>query len=167
MSNISFKPIAAGLLLGFAVAAPALAESITISEPRAHVEHNKAGLRLEVFMTIDNSGPADRIYAVRSEVSDAGRMSGGIDKREGKGHEDHVNATVIEVPGNGRLAMTGKISHIELTELNREIKVGDTVDVTLFFERAGQVVVSLPITPETEEEGEEGHKEEGKEEHKS
>lgn len=156
MNKIISRSIPAGLLLSLAVAFPALAETtISVSEPRAH--YNKVKQRLEVLMTIDNAGPADRIYAVRSDVAEAGQMSGGIDRREGKGHEDHVKATVIDIPGNGSLKMTGKVSHIELTELNREVKVGDTVDVTLFFERAGRVTVSLPITPETE--GGEGHKE--------
>lgn len=158
MNKIFSRSIPAGLLLSLAVAFPALAaENITISEPRAHM--NPAVERLEVFVTIDNTGPADRIYAVRSEVAAGGQMSGGIDRRAGKKHSDHVRASVIEVPGNGRLKMTGKASHIELVEFSRELNVGDTVDVTLFFERAGRITISLPITPETEEG--EGHKEEG------
>lgn len=157
MNKIIFRSIPAGLLLSLAVAFPALAETITVSEARAHI--NPVKQRLEVLMTIHNAGSADRIYAVRSDVADAGQMSGGIDKREGKSHEDHVAATVIDIPADGSLKMTGKVSHIELAELTRKLNVGDTVDITLFFERAGRIKVSVPITPETEEG--EGHKEEG------
>lgn len=145
MGEISYKTLVSGLVLGLVFAFPALAGSITISDQVAHVEEDEEhGARIEIFMKVENSGAADSIYAVRSKVAKTGRMSGGIDKRAAD-HGDHLIATVVGVPANGSTEMTEESRHIELVGLKKEVNVGDVIQITLFFEKAGRVKIDVPV----------------------
>lgn len=149
MSRIPYKTFLSGLALGLAFAFPALAAEISISGQVAHVEEDdEHGTRIEIFMTIDNSGAADRVYAVRSKVAKTGQMSGGVDKRSSAGHNDHLIATVVDVPAKGRTVMDEEGRHIELTGLKKTVEVGDTIQITLFFEKAGRVKIDVPVEAE-------------------
>jgi copper(I)-binding protein len=51
----------------------------------------------------------------------------------------------FEVPGDGRLEMKPGGHHIMLLGLTRDLKPGDTVSVTLTFEKAGRMSVGAPV----------------------
>lgn len=151
MSKFSYKTFLSGLALGLAVAFPALAGDISISGQMAHIEeHEGHGFKLDVFMLIENAGAADRIYAVRSKVAKIGQISGGEDERgsRGHGHAEHLIATVIDVPAKGSIELHEDGHHIQLIDLKRKVEAGDTVQITLFFEKAGRVKIDVPVMEE-------------------
>jgi copper(I)-binding protein len=51
----------------------------------------------------------------------------------------------FEVPGGGRLEMKPGGHHIMLLGLTRDLKPGDTVRVTVTFEKAGRLTVDAPV----------------------
>ena len=151
MSKISYKTFLSGLALGLVFAFPALAGDISISDPVAHIEeHEGHGFKLDVFMTVANAGAADRIYAVRSKVAKIGQISGGVDERasSGHGHKEHLTATVIDIPAKGSIELHEDGHHLQLIDLKRKVEAGETIQVTLFFEKAGRVKIDVPIVAE-------------------
>jgi hypothetical protein len=51
----------------------------------------------------------------------------------------------FEVPAGGRLEMKPGGRHIMLLGLTRDLKPGDTVTVTVTFEKAGRMTVEVPV----------------------
>lgn len=142
---------AVSLILAAAFAAPAIAGTIAIDNVVAHLEHDPDhGSRIEIFMTIENSGTAmDRIYAVRSQIAKKGQISGGVDQHAATGqHADHTVATSVNLPAGESTKLFEEGSHLELSELKTEPKPGDEIAVTLFFEKAGAINVTIAIADE-------------------
>ncbi len=65
----------------------------------------------------------------------------------------------LEIPAMGTLEMKPGGYHIMFMGLKQPLKEGDTLDVTLTFEKAGQVVVKVPVGGVAE--GGHGHGSEG------
>lgn len=135
-----------------AVAAmPAYAGSISVSDAVAHVEEDaEHGNTIEIFMNVTNSGgDMDRIFAVRSKLAGEGRIAGGGSKEDEHGdHEDHLLATSIDLPAGATTALAEDGSHLELADLKRTPQTGDEIKITLFFEQAGRVNVTVTVAEE-------------------
>lgn len=129
---------------------PALAGSIAISDAVAHFEADpEHGDTIEIFMNVANSGgDLDRIYAVRSKIAAEGRISGGVEKKSGGDHADHLLAASIDLPAGATTELNEDGSHIELTDLKKIPDIGDVITITLFLEQAGRIKVKVTITEE-------------------
>lgn len=150
MSGITRIFLSATALLAVS-AMPALAGSIEISDAVAHVEEDaEHGNTIEIFMNVTNSaGGMDRIYAVRSKIAGEGRIAGGGSKVDEHGdHEDHLLATSIDLPAGKTTALAEDGSHLELANLKRTPQIGDEIKLTLFFEQAGRVNVTVTVAVE-------------------
>ena len=150
MSGITKTLLSATALLAVA-AMPAFAGSIEISDAVAHVEEDaEHGNTIEIFMNVTNSGgDMDRIFAVRSKLADEGRIAGGGSKLDEHGdHEDHMLATSIDLPAGATTALSEDGSHLELADLKRTPQIGDEVKITLFFEQAGRLNVTVTVAEE-------------------
>ena len=51
----------------------------------------------------------------------------------------------LEIPAGGKVELKPGSYHVMLIGLTRELKAGETIEVTLTFEKAGDVKVSLPV----------------------
>jgi periplasmic copper chaperone A len=51
----------------------------------------------------------------------------------------------LEIPAGGSVALKPGSYHIMLIDLNQELKVGETIEITLKFEKAGDVKVSAVV----------------------
>jgi copper(I)-binding protein len=132
-------------------AVPAFAGSIEISDAVAHVEEDaEHGNTIEIFMNVTNSGgDLDRIFAIRSKLAGEGRIAGGGSKEDEHGdHEDHLLATSIDLPAGATTALAEDGSHLELAELKRTPQIGDEIKITLFFEQAGRINVTVMVAEE-------------------
>ncbi len=150
MSGI-LKTFLSAIALLAAAAMPALAGSISISDAVAHVEEDaEHGNTIEIFMNVTNSaGDMDRIFAVRSKLAGEGRIAGGGSKVDEHGdHEDHLLATSIDLPAGATTALSEDGSHLELADLKRTPQIGDEIKITLFFEQAGRVNVTVTVAEE-------------------
>lgn len=150
MSGVSRIFLSAAALLAMA-AMPAFAGSIEIGDAVAHVEEDaEHGSTVEIFMNVTNSGgELDRIFAVRSKLAGEGRIAGGGSKLDNHGdHEDHLLAASVDLPAGATTALAEDGSHIELAELKRTPQVGDEIKITLFFEQAGRINVTVTVVEE-------------------
>ncbi len=51
----------------------------------------------------------------------------------------------LEIPAGGKVELKPGSYHVMLIDLSQELKAGETIEVTLKFEKAGDVKVSLPV----------------------
>ena len=94
------------------------------------------------YMQIKNNGTkADRLLAVSSDFADAMLhetiMEGDVMKMN--------MVSGIDVPAGATVELKTGSFHIMFMNLKREIKVGDTVNLTLKFENAGDVIVPAVV----------------------
>ena len=121
-----------------------LAEAGDVSVAQGWAYPSTAGMA-GAYLVLANHGPvADTLTALSGpEVGDASMH--GV-------RRDGVSSTMfpldwLEIPAGRRVAMQPGGIHIMLSELARELAVGDTVVLDLTFSRAGPVEVRLPVIP--------------------
>lgn len=109
------------------------------------------------FMTLVNTGDAaDSLVSATSDVADrtevhAHIMDGGVMRMR------KVDGIEV-VPGSPTVLKPGGL-HVMFLGLKKPLKVGETVAVTLTFEKAGKVDVRIPVAnaPVGAEKGASGH----------
>ena len=142
MRRRSLLLVAALTLPGVALAQGA--SSLRIEQPfaRATAATARAG---GAYMTIVNSGAtADRL--LRAESSVAARVELHTVIKEGDVMRMR-EVPGIDVPANGKAMLAPGGFHVMLMELKAPLKAGDTAPITLVFEKAGRIVVAVPILP--------------------
>jgi hypothetical protein len=101
-----------------------------------------AGGNGAVYVTIVNPGAPDALLAAATSAAATVELhevvqEGGVMKMR--------PLPRFEVPGGGRLEMKPGGYHIMLLGLTRDLKPGDTVNVTLTFDKAGRMTVDAPV----------------------
>ena len=96
-----------------------------------------------IYLTIANSGTgADKVTAVSTDVADAIEMH----RTEIKNNVASMRAVqAIEVPPQGEVQLNPGGYHLELVHVRRELRVGDAFTLTLTFEHAGRVPVTVAV----------------------
>ena len=131
----------AALAVSFAVPALAGDMNITIKDPYAR-SSAKSGAAF--FTIMNHSDVDDRLLSAMSEVS----------KRvELHTHQEDANGVMrmmeledgITVPAGGTHALARGGDHVMFLGLVEPLSQGETVSVTLIFERAGEVVIDIPV----------------------
>ena len=135
------KPLALSLLM----AAPAFAhDGVHVVDPYARVSTMMSNSGA-AFMVIENhSASEDRLIRAASDIAE---------KVELHTHKDMGNGVMqmIEVedgfviPANGSHALARGGDHVMFLGLKQPLAHGDTVSITLTFEKAGDVVVEVPV----------------------
>lgn len=135
------------LFAGFAAlsfATAAFGGDIMIDDPyaRASGMSAKAGA---AFFTIHNHGAeADRLVAATSEISKVTELHTHRDMGDGIMKMVHVEEG-FEVPAQGSHSLARGGDHVMFMGLNAPMTQGDVVSVTLTFEKAGDIVVEIPV----------------------
>jgi copper(I)-binding protein len=142
------SPFAALALLACLITAPARAQEVKAGDlviTQAWSRATPGGAKIAGgFLTIENKGTApDRLIGGSAEVSDKIQV-----------HEMAMNNGVMTMRplDNGLTVEPGKTIklapgsyHLMLTDLKTPLKQGDKVPVTLEFEKAGKVKLSLDV----------------------
>lgn len=110
---------------------------ITGGFARASVSMNGAG-----FLTIQSKGEADRLIGFRSALVKRPELHTHINDN---GIMKMRQVEAIDVPAGGEVALRPGGLHLMMMGLTGHLTEGDTVDVTLIFEKAGDVEVKLPV----------------------
>jgi copper(I)-binding protein len=98
-----------------------------------------------VYLTIRNSaGAPDRLLKASSAIAKNVELHTMI--KNGDVMEMR-QVEAIDVPANGEVALKPGSFHVMLIGLNKELKPGDTFDVTLQFAQAGSVTVQASVRP--------------------
>ena len=133
-----------------ALSAPAYAE-IVVSDAYARSSNAMAGA---AFMTIENTGPEDdRLVGVASDVAQRVELHTHRDMGDGLMKMVHVEEGFALPAGQTHMLMRGG-DHVMFMGLEGAMEQGQTVTVTLTFEKAGTQVVEIPVDLErTQEHG--------------
>jgi periplasmic copper chaperone A len=132
--------VVAALLLAVACSSNA---GIVVTDPMgrpAPLEGGTGG----AFMTVRNeSGQADRLRSAASPAAQAVELHETVD-------DNGVMRMVPqpdgwEVAPGGRLELKPGGKHIMLVGLVRPLKAGDTIEITLNFDKAGAIKVQVPV----------------------
>lgn len=131
----------------FASAAGATTDTVEIVDgyARATAPGAMAGA---AYLTIRSLGPADRITGVssaaaaRTEIHESVETDGMMQMRP-------VDA--LDLPAGGEVALAPGGLHVMLIGLTGPLVVGESLALTLQFEHAGAVTVTLPVEPLTAE----------------
>jgi copper(I)-binding protein len=97
------------------------------------------------YMVLQNNGAAeDKLLSAESDVAQTIELH---ETKEMNGMMQMSPVPNIPVPANGKAELKPGGLHVMLIGLNRELKAGDKVQLTLNFEKAGKV----PVTAEVKE----------------
>lgn len=128
----------------FALTSAAMAEGITLRDAYVRVSGAMAKSGA-AFMVIENAGAeADRLVAARSDVAEK------VELHTHKQGADGV-MQMVEVPEGFAIPATGAHElarggdHVMFLGLTRPLVQGDVVQVTLTFEKAGELAVEIPV----------------------
>lgn len=94
------------------------------------------------FVTIINAGAADRLIGIASPVAGKAELhetmsDNGVMKMRG--------VASLPVPANGKVALQPGGYHVMLIGLTQPLVVGQSVPVTLTFEKAGAITVQASV----------------------
>lgn len=128
------------------------ADATPASTPMAGMEsHSGMGGMGAAFMVIRNGGDADRLVAGQTDVAkvveihEMAEVDGVMEMRP--------LADGLEIAADGETILEPGGYHIMLIGLNEDLTAGMTYDLTLQFERAGDVTVSVQVRPHAEHPG--------------
>jgi len=128
-----------------AFALPAFAaDTITVTDPYARVSTmmSKSGA---AFMVIENHGAEDdRLVAAASDI--AARVELHTHQADANGVMKMIEVEEgFAIPAGGSHALARGGDHVMFMGLNRSLQHGDTVAVTLTFEKAGDITLEIPV----------------------
>ncbi len=123
------------------LAMPAAAE-IVVKDAYARSSNAMAGA---AFMAIENTGPEDdRLIGAASDAAKRVELHTHRDMGGGVMKMMHVEEGFALPAGETHMLMRGG-DHVMFMGLNSTMEHGDTVTVTLTFEKAGEQVVEIPV----------------------
>lgn len=142
---MSIKTLSLALAASLSFAAPVLAGSnIMIQDAYARVA-SKAAKAGAAFLEIHNMGDQDdRLISVSSEVSVRTELHTHQDQGDGVMKMMHVEEGFEIKAGESHVLARGG-DHVMFMGLNQSLGHGDLVQVTLTFEKAGDILVQIPV----------------------
>ncbi|RBO55091.1 copper-binding protein [Rhodovulum sp. BSW8] len=141
---MSLKTTLAASLIALAPALPAAAGDIAVEGAYARASSMMAQSGA-AFMTLVNSGGADdRLIAAASDAADRVELHTHVSDANGVMQMIEVKEG-FPVPAHGRHELRRGGDHVMLLGLTRSLTEGDSVHLTLTFEKAGTVEVEAPV----------------------
>jgi copper(I)-binding protein len=148
MPEMSARNVLLMLAACAAFAATAIAEDfkagpITVEQPWARASIGEAA-NSAAYMRIENAGDAaDRLVAVKTDAAETvmlheSRMEGDVMKMV------HL-ADGIEIPAHGSAELKPLGLHVMLMGLKQPLKAGETLPLTLVFEKQGEVAIKAKV----------------------
>jgi len=131
-----------------AAAAPALAQgagstTITVEQPWARATPAGAKTGAAYMTLVNKSGSADRLTAATSDVAskvqihEMAVVNGVMQMRE--------LAHGLPIPAGGTVVLKPGSYHVMLIGLKKPLVAGDSLPLTLTFEKAGNISVTVPV----------------------
>ncbi|SEQ12076.1 copper chaperone PCu(A)C [Thalassovita taeanensis] len=141
---MSFKSsfLAAAAALTFAM--PAYADGIMVMDPYARAS-SMMSVSGAAFMMIENhSGQDDHLVSAASDVAERVELHTHKENAQGVMQMLHVEEG-FDLPKDGVLAMQRGGHHVMFLGLKEPMEQGKIISLTLHFEKAGDVVVDVPV----------------------
>lgn len=141
---MSFHKTILATVAACALALPAFAGDIMINDPYARSSGPSAKTGAAFFGIMNKTDQDDRLIAATSDVAKRVELHTHIETADGVMQMREVeDGFPIEAGGMHMLQRGG--DHVMFMGLIRPMVQGETVSVTLTFEKAGDVVVEIPI----------------------
>mgnify|MGYP000261972918 CR=1 FL=1 len=141
---MSFKSIALATVATFTLAGAAFADmsKMMIDDAYARASNKMAGA---AFMAVTNhTTEDDRLIGASTDVAKRAELHTHMETAEGVMKMMHVEEGFAIPAGETHMLQRGG-NHVMLMGLTQELKQGDTITITLTFEKAGDVVVEVPV----------------------
>lgn len=141
---MSFKTTLFAGVAALSFALPAFADGIMIHDPyaRASAMMSQSGA---AFMEIMNQTDTDdRLIAARSDVAQRVELHTHVEDDNGVMRMMEVEEG-FAIPAGGGHALARGGDHVMFLGLNQSFEHGDEIEVTLVFEEAGEMTVTIPI----------------------
>ncbi|KAJ56154.1 copper-binding protein [Actibacterium mucosum KCTC 23349] len=123
---------------------PAFADGIMVKDAYAR-SASPAARTGAIFMVLDNHTHADdRLIAATSEAAARVELHTHTDDGNGVMRMHEVEGG-FAIPAHGEHVLARGGDHVMLMGLTAPLVHGETVDVTLTFEKAGEMTVSVPV----------------------
>ena len=135
------------LFLGAAIlfTSQAFAQSaIEVQDPYARTSRPNAPSGAAFMVLKNTSDQADRLLSAQSDVAQRVELHTHKMNSNGVAQMQEVEGG-IEIPAGGEHALKRGGDHVMFMGLSRDLKDGDSVSVTLTFEKAGEVVIEIPV----------------------
>lgn len=130
------------VMLAAACGGAAAGSRISVSDARVPVPAGPNGV---AYMTLVNDGDtSDRLVAVSSDVAASVELHE-TTTREGSMSMQPVDD--VEIPAGGKTVLEPGGLHVMLVEVDADLVEGDTVDLTLTFEGAGEQTFTADVVP--------------------
>ena len=96
-----------------------------------------------IYFTIHNDGSTpDQLTAIRTDAADMAMLHESVEEN-GVVSMRHIEA--LKIAPKETLSLTDKKMHVMLMGLKAPLKKGESLSVTLTFEKAGNVQVDVPV----------------------
>ena len=134
---------AAGAAFLFVGAMNARAGSDVLKIDQAWARAAPIGRTTAVYFSISNSGPADKLTTVATDIAaHAGLHKSSLDD---KGVMTMTSVQALDVPAGATVTLAPGGYHVMLMDLKQPLKVGDHFALTLSFEKAGVMSITVPV----------------------
>lgn len=102
-----------------------------------------AGGNSAAYFVIENYGVDDTLLSASSDVAEAVELH----QTQMEGDQMHMQhmAHGISIPAGGPTSFEPGGLHVMLIGLKQDLKAGDTFDLTLAFEQAGELTISVTV----------------------
>jgi copper(I)-binding protein len=128
------------------VAAAASTEGLAVYAPR--IPEPASDVAALYFTARDRSGRGDRLLGASTRAARHTMLHRSVTRGERTGMRPAADG--IPIPPQGELALEPGGYHVMLAELAQPLEEGDSVDVELEFERAGKLVLRVPVVAASE-----------------
>lgn len=96
-----------------------------------------------IYLAIENTGGADKLLKVQTDVA---QMSSVHETKNENGMvEMNEMKDGLAIPANSTVTLEPAGLHIMMMEMQRELKAGDTFDVVLSFQSAGDITTTVTV----------------------
>lgn len=126
--------------------------SVSVTEPWARASSAMASAGA-AYMAIQNTGSeVDALVGAASPVAEAVEIHETVAMEEPAASDGMGGGMVgmqpiarLEIPAGGTVELKPGTYHVMLIDLKQELKVGETIEITLTFEKAGEVKVTAEV----------------------
>jgi len=140
--SFSKRILAASVATLFTV--PAFADGMMVMDPYARAASPSAKAGAAFMMLHNTSDTDDVLIAARSDAAKRVELHTHIEISEGVLQMTEIEGG-IPVPAGGMHEMKRGADHVMLMGLTGPLEQGADIEVTLVFEKAGEVVVTIPV----------------------
>lgn len=130
--------VAAALVAAF----PAFADDITVEDSFALVSRPNAPAGA-VFMVLKNAGEADTLIGASTSVAERVELHTHI--KDGDIIRMRQAEGGFDIEANGERTLERGGDHVMMLGLTQSLEVGSEIEVTLTFEQAGELVITVPV----------------------